>query len=109
MIYLQIETEFSSYSWCEMIMRGIYDEVKRKRIDLQEISSADQITIPGSCVLLLGATHEWITSSAKQVHAKNCRPIALDGHHPTTGDLGTSSIMMTISIGPAEPGSPYTV
>jgi len=96
MIYLQIEPEFSHYTWCELILRSLYDEVKRKRIDMQEITSPEQIERPGSCVLLLGATREWISTLAKQVHNKNCHPIALDSRRPRADDQNMSTVMMDI-------------
>lgn len=38
MVYLMVEQQFAKYPWCQRTIRGIFEEVRKRRIHVQEVS-----------------------------------------------------------------------
>ena len=60
MVYLMVEQQFAKYPWCQRTIRGIFEEVRKRRIHVQEVSELPGGAEERSCVLLVGASEEWI-------------------------------------------------
>ena len=59
MVYLLVEKGFGEYPWCKRILRGLYEEARKKRISIQELSAPEDAANSGSCVLLVCGSGEW--------------------------------------------------
>ena len=65
MVYLMVEQQFAKYPWCQRTIRGIFEEVRKRRIHVQEVSELPGGAEERSCVLLVGASEEWINQTAR--------------------------------------------
>lgn len=65
MVYLMVEQQFAKYPWCQRTIRGIFEEVRKRRIHVQEVSELLGGAEERSCVLLVGASEEWINQTAR--------------------------------------------
>ena len=58
MVYLMVEQQFAKYPWCQRTIRGIFEEVRKRRIHVQEVSELPGGAEERSCVLLVGASED---------------------------------------------------
>lgn len=96
MVYLLVEQQFASYPWCQRILRGLYEEGRKKRVAIQELSSFSQLPSEQNCVLLVGASAKWIDTGTQAARVKGLHPIALSNLRINATDRSVSSVMMDI-------------
>lgn len=79
-IYVLIEKEYFSSSWCQNIIQGIAAEKKRKKVKLQFIDSLEEITEPSkyASVILVGTKNNWIEKNINEVKNLNLNPILIN-------------------------------
>ncbi len=84
-LYLYIEPDYLSSSWCGEILAGISAEKKRKRIKIHTVGSIDDIPkdehLKNSSVILVGTKHKWISDNIDAVEKLNMNPILLCNTH----------------------------
>lgn len=96
MVYLIVEKRFRQYPWCQRILRGIYEEVRRKRVCLQEVDGIVYSGSHGDSILLVGASQEWIEVMAVRARNAGLYPIALSNRQPGVSNDTISSVAMDI-------------
>ncbi len=98
MLYLMQEEGFAQFPWCQRTLRGLWEEVRRKRLSLTVIERIDQIPAQDrqAGVLLLGASGEWIEGQADRAAAHSAHPILMSNRlqEPQRGSY--SAVMMDI-------------
>ena len=96
MVYLMVEKRFAGYPWCQRTLRGIFEEGRKKRIGIREVGSLSE-TEPGrSCILLVGASENWINYAARTARSRGLHPIALSNRQNNSSGLSLSSVKMDI-------------
>lgn len=96
MVYLVVENKFRQYPWCQRILRGLHEEVKRKKVELQEIDGVVYSGMQGDSVLLVGASQEWIEVMAMRARNARMYPIVLSNRQPGVSNYTISSVTMDI-------------
>lgn len=96
MIYLLTEKEFMLYPWCQRILKGLWDEARKKRTAITEIEYPEQATIPNSCILLVGATGGWIDRMCAKAVQKQLKPVLL-GNHTASTRLYAGTVAMDLA------------
>ncbi len=98
MLYLMQEEGFVQFPWCQRTLRGLWDEVRRKRISLTVIDRIEQIPQEDrqAGVLLLGASGEWIERQADRAMAQGAHPILLTNRMQEPQHGSYSAVMMDI-------------
>lgn len=96
MVYMMIEELFLPYPWCRRTLQGVYEESRRKRTTVREISSFKQLKPGGKCVLLVGASENWINAMAQEAKRAGLHPIALSNRHTMPSGQSISSVMMDL-------------
>lgn len=80
-LYLLVEKEFVSSSWCVSILEGINSEKKRKKIKLISIDSIDEIIEDSyefkSSVILIGAKQNWVNKRINETLSLKLNPILI--------------------------------
>ncbi|MCI8454925.1 MAG: substrate-binding domain-containing protein [Lachnospiraceae bacterium] len=98
MLYLLVEDEFKNYPWCHRALRGLNEEVRRKRVGLQEVREIEEIPKedgkPG--VLLLGASEGWISRQVYLAGERSVHAITLMSRKSTPQDSSLSSVVMDV-------------
>jgi len=79
-IYVLIEKEYLSSTWCENIISGLNAEKKRKKVKLQFIDALDDITKPSefTSVILIGSKNNWIEKKIYEVKKLGLNPILIN-------------------------------
>lgn len=96
MIYLLTEKEFTFYPWCQRIEKGLWDEVRKKRTAIEEIEYPEQATVPNSCILLVGATGDWIKQMCIRAVQNQLKPVLL-GNHTASMGLYAGAVVMDLA------------
>lgn len=96
MVYLLVEQQFVSYPWCQRILRGLYEEGRKKRVTIRELSSLSQASPGWNCVLLVGASGQWIDSTSQMARERGLHPVALSNLRVNATGHSVSSVMMDI-------------
>lgn len=96
MVYLMVEQQFAKYPWCQRTIRGIFEEVRKRRIHVQEVSELPGGAEERSCVLLVGASEEWINQTARGAGSLGLHPIVLSNRETNSSGLSVSSVKMDI-------------
>lgn len=96
MVYMLVEQQFAGYPWCQRALRGVYEEGRKKRIAIREIPSVDQAQPGWNCVLLVGASGDWIDTMTRQARNAGLYPIALSNRQIGPSGCSVSSVMMDI-------------
>ena len=96
MIYLMVEQQFAKYPWCQRAIRGIFEEVRKRRIHIQEVSELPGTAEEYSCILLVGASEEWIHQAACGAAGLGLHPIVLSNRETDSSGLSLSSVKMDI-------------
>ena len=98
MLYMVVEEAFHSYPWCQRAERGIWEESRKKRIAIHQVSTISCIpqSAEASGVLLLGASSVWIHQQVHQAIVQDIHPIVLSNLLPNLHDGPMSSVMMDI-------------
>lgn len=96
MVYLMVEQQFAKYPWCQRAIRGIFEEVRKRRIHVQEVSELPGGAEERSCVLLVGASEEWINQTARGAGSLGLHPIVLSNRETNSSGLSVSSVKMDI-------------
>ena len=96
MVYLMVEQQFVKYPWCQRTIRGIFEEVRKRRIHVQEVSELPGGAEERSCVLLVGASEEWINQTARGAGSLGLHPIVLSNRETNSSGLSVSSVKMDI-------------
>lgn len=98
MLYLLQEEGFAQFPWCQRTLRGLWDEVRRKRIPLAQISRISEIPPADrqAGVLLLGASAEWIEGQADLAAAQGVHPILMSNRMQEPQNSSYSAVMMDI-------------
>ena len=80
-LYLLVEKEFVSSSWCVSILEGLNSEKKRKKIKLISIDSIDEIIEDSyefkSSVILIGAKQNWVIKQINETLSLKLNPILI--------------------------------
>lgn len=79
MLYLLSEPEYKKYPWYQRTMAGLNDESMKKRISLVPVNTIAEITDQDadSAILLLGASHSWISRWVDAAVSRRIHPIVL--------------------------------
>ena len=80
-IYVLVEKEYLSSSWCQSIIRGLNSEKKRKKAKLQFIDSLDEIAEPSSeftSVILVGTKNNWLEQKFYDIKKLKLNPIIIN-------------------------------
>ncbi len=77
MVYLLAEKAFAQYPWCQRILRGIYEEGRKKRIAIREVEAPEEAAEENACILLTGASREWNNRMILRSRAAGLHPIIL--------------------------------
>ena len=96
MVYLMVEQQFAKYPWCQRTIRGIFEEVRKRRIHVQEVSELPGGAEERSCVLLVGASEEWINQTAREAGSLGLHPVVLSNRETNSSGLSVSSVKMDI-------------
>lgn len=80
-LYLCVEEEYLSSSWCNEILAGLSLEKKRKRIKITTVRSIQEIPPQPigdrASVILVGTRHRWLAQRIDEVRAGCMNPILL--------------------------------
>lgn len=98
MLYLLIEAEYRRFPWCQKILNGIHDENRKKRINIIEISSLEEIDIydENPVILLVGATGVWIKEYVAEALTYRIDPIVLSNQPQGMLNLPCSLVSVDI-------------
>jgi len=96
MVYLLVEQQFADYPWCQRALRGIYEEGRKKRITIRDLQTLSQVQPGRNCILLVGASSDWIDTMVQQARGFGLHPIALSNRQNTASSCSVSSVMMDI-------------
>lgn len=101
MLYLLIEKEFADLPWCRRSLRSLYDEVRKKRLSLHEITSLEQIpeSDKEAGVLLIGGTETWFRYNVALANSKGHYPISMTNRAQSFSDEPVSSVTMDFGDG----------
>ena len=94
MVYLMVEQQFAKYPWCQRTIRGIFEEVRKRRIHVQEVSELPGGAEERSCVLLVGASEEWINQTAREAGSLGLHPVVLSNRETNSSGLSVSSVKL---------------
>ncbi len=98
MLYLIVEEKYRSYPWCQRALQGLREELRKKKLDIYEITDTAQL--PGnaekSAILLLGASESWVQCHAYQANNRGVHPILLSNRMPTPLEMSFSLVTMDI-------------
>lgn len=76
MVYLLVEKAFAEYPWCQRILRGIYEEGRKKRTVIQELKGPEEAEERG-CILLAGASRDWNSRMIYRSRQAGLHPVVL--------------------------------
>lgn len=98
MLYLLIEDAFKNYPWCHRALRGLNEEIRRKRVGLREVAGIAEIPEEDSeaGVLLLGASESWISRQVHLAGEAGVHAITLMSRRTTPQDSSLSSVVMDV-------------
>lgn len=98
MLYLLVEEEFRNYPWCHRALRGLNEEIRKKRMSLREIEKIEEISEDDAeaAVLLLGASEAWISHQVLLAGDKGAHAITLTSRQSTPQDSSLSSVVMDV-------------
>lgn len=96
MLYLLIEPQFEAYPWCQRAMRGIYEEGRKKHVEIRTLQRLEQVAAGEGCVLLAGASESWIDASIHAAQLLGLYPVVLSNRQNGAGTLPVSSVSMDI-------------
>ena len=87
--------------WCRRSLRSLYDEVRKKRLSLREITSIEQIpeTDEEAGVLLIGGTETWFRYNVALSNCKGHYPISMTNRAQSFSDEPVSSVTMDFGDG----------
>lgn len=96
MVYMMLEQQFVKYPWCQRILRGIYEESRKKKIKIHKVQCLEEIPPGWNCILLVGASEEWINLMSQNACSHGLHPIALSNRQNNSSGLSVSSVKMDI-------------
>lgn len=96
MVYLLVEKGFGEYPWCKRILRGLYEEARKKRISIQELSVPEDAANSGSCVLLVCGSGEWNNHMIRRCRAAGLHPVSLANQSNAVTGQPVSRVTMDI-------------
>lgn len=95
MVYLLVEPAFGGYPWCQRLLRGLYEEGRKKRTSIRELTSPEEAGEPG-CILLAGASQEWLEQMIHRSRMTELHPIVLSDLQSNLRGQLSSKVAMDI-------------
>lgn len=96
MAYTLLEERFLPYPWCQRLLRGLNEEARKKRVEITQLEDLDERPASPGCVLLIGATRNWVNTMAEKARTVGLHPIVMTNRQPGTSPFPVSSVMMDI-------------
>ena len=96
MVYLLVEKEFADYPWCKRILRGLYEEGRKKRISIRELRTPEEAGSNGGCILLVCGSGEWNSRMIRRSRAAGLHPVSLASQNNTVSGQPVSCVTMDI-------------
>lgn len=96
MVYLLVEEKFAQYPWCQRILRGLYEEARKKRTEVQEVHSPEEPPEGWGFILLVGASEQWVDCAAVCSKNRGLHPVVLSNRQNNPLGASCSSVVMDI-------------